>query len=366
MSSKSLKEAERVMTICNACRYCEGFCAVFPAMELRRTFTDPDLKYLSNLCHNCRDCYYACQYAPPHEFDVNVPRSLAELRVETYREFAWPGIFSGLFRFNGWWVSFVAAVCVVVALLLVGLGQRPEVLFGIHTGENAFYRVVSYPAMVLTFSVLALFVVIALWRGFCSFWQGTGKSSHALLDLRANLKAISDVLRLKYLDGGGYGCNYPDDRFSMLRKYLHHAVFYGFLFCLASTTVAAFYDHLLHLAAPYPVLSWPVILGSIGGGALLVGAGGLLFFKFTMDTRPALRGTFGMDVAFIALLWLTAFTGILLLILRATPMMGTLLTIHLGMVAGLFLSMPYSKFVHGVYRYAALVRNAAEQGRTKQ
>ncbi len=366
MSSKSLKEAERVMTICNACRYCEGFCAVFPAMELRRTFTGPDLKYLSNLCHNCRDCYYACQYAPPHEFDVNVPRSLAELRVETYREFAWPGIFSGLFRFNGWWVSFVAAVCVVVALLLVGLGQRPEVLFGLHIGENAFYRVVSYPAMVLTFSVLALCVVIGLWRSFCSFWQGTGKSSRALLDLRANLRAISDVLRLKYLDGGGYGCNYPDDRFSMLRKYLHHAVFYGFLFCLASTTVAAFYDHLLHLAAPYPVLSWPVILGSIGGGALLVGAGGLLYFKFTMDTRPALRGTFGMDVAFIALLWLTAFTGILLLILRATPMMGTLLAMHLGMVAGLFLSMPYSKFVHGVYRYAALVRNAAEQGRTKQ
>jgi len=94
--------------------------------------------------------------------------------------------------------------------------------------------------------------------------------------------------------------------------------------------------------------------------------GGLLYFKFSMDTRPAPRGTFGMDVAFITLLWLTAFTGILLLILRATPMMGTLLTMHLGMVAGLFLSIPYSKFVHGVYCYAALVRNAAEQEHTKQ
>ena len=43
MSSTVLKEADRVMTICNACRYCEGFCAVFPAMELRRTFTGADL-----------------------------------------------------------------------------------------------------------------------------------------------------------------------------------------------------------------------------------------------------------------------------------------------------------------------------------
>ncbi len=122
------------------------------------------------------------------------------------------------------------------------LGKGYMAGFGMTIG-TVFGRVVSYPAMVLTFSVLALCVVIGLWRGFCSFWQGTGKSSRALLDLHANLRAISDVLRLKYLDGGGYGCNYRDDRFSMLRKYLHHAVFYGFLFCLASTTVAAFYDH---------------------------------------------------------------------------------------------------------------------------
>ena len=94
MSSNTLKEAGRVMTICNSCRYCEGFCAVFPAMELRRTFTSGDLKYLANLCHNCRDCYYACQYAPPHDFDLNFPKAMAELRLETYSEFASPKFLS--------------------------------------------------------------------------------------------------------------------------------------------------------------------------------------------------------------------------------------------------------------------------------
>ena len=82
--TKLLNEAERIMVICNACRYCEGFCAVFPAMEMRRTFDDKDLVYLANLCHNCRGCYYACQYAPPHEFDVNVPQTFSDLRAETY------------------------------------------------------------------------------------------------------------------------------------------------------------------------------------------------------------------------------------------------------------------------------------------
>ena len=33
--SKNEKEVSRIMTICNACRYCEGFCAVFPAMTRR-------------------------------------------------------------------------------------------------------------------------------------------------------------------------------------------------------------------------------------------------------------------------------------------------------------------------------------------
>ena len=94
-----LTEAERIMTICNACRYCEGICAVFPAMERRRTFSDKDLIYLSNLCHNCRGCYYACQYAPPHEFKVNVPKTLQKLRVKSYVQGVWPSFLTGLFHY---------------------------------------------------------------------------------------------------------------------------------------------------------------------------------------------------------------------------------------------------------------------------
>ena len=45
--SEIMKEAQRCTTICNACRYCEGFCAVFPVMELRRKFTEQELKYFA-------------------------------------------------------------------------------------------------------------------------------------------------------------------------------------------------------------------------------------------------------------------------------------------------------------------------------
>ena len=91
-------EVIRVMQICNACRYCEGFCAVFPAMTRRRQFDEGDVGYLANLCHNCGACYHACQYAPPHEFGVNVPQALAAARNDSYSAYAWPVPLAGLFR----------------------------------------------------------------------------------------------------------------------------------------------------------------------------------------------------------------------------------------------------------------------------
>jgi citrate/tricarballylate utilization protein len=41
--------------------------------------------------------------------------------------------------------------------------------------------------------------------------------------------------------------------------------------------------------------------------------------------------------------------------------MGTLLALHLGFVFGFFITMPYSKLVHGVYRFGALIRYAKER-----
>ncbi|KPJ78437.1 MAG: hypothetical protein AMJ54_03585 [Deltaproteobacteria bacterium SG8_13] len=363
LSSDLLKEAERVMTICNACRYCEGYCAVYPAMELRRTFADKDLKYLANLCHNCRACYYACQYAPPHEFDVNVARVFADLRLECYREFARPALLAGMFRRNGLAVGILTAAALVTVFLLLGIFQDSPVIFAAHSGANAFYRVIPYPLFILPFSVLVVCLsAVLLWSNI-SFWRKTGGKLGELLDPRANLQAIGDALRLKYLDGGGHGCNYPDERFSMLRRYFHHLVFYGFILCLASTTVAAAYHHFLQWPAPYPYLSWPVLLGTAGGLALLAGTAGLLILKKKMDPLPGAPRARGMDVGFLVLLFFTSFSGLLLLALRATPAMGILLAVHLAVVAALFVAMPYGKFVHALYRFVALVRNARERSR---
>ena len=112
-------EVARVMQICNACRYCEGFCAVFPAMTRRLEFNKADVDYLANLCHNCGACLHACQYAPPHEFGVNVPQAMAKVRVQTYSDYAWPAGLGALYKRNG--LTLCVALAAGLALFLVML-----------------------------------------------------------------------------------------------------------------------------------------------------------------------------------------------------------------------------------------------------
>lgn len=355
-----LAEAERQITICNSCRYCEGYCAVFPAMEIRSDFEGGDLIYLANLCFECRDCFYACQFAPPHEFGVNIPQVLAEIRAETYQEYSWPGILGKLYRRNGLAVGLITVLSTVLIMLLA-IAFRRDALFTTQSGEGAFYRIVPYAAMVIPALLIALYCFAVFARGAYRFWRDTETNLAGMVSFRAFAVATKDAFGLRYLKGGGVGCNYPDERFSPVRRWFHHLVFYGFLFDFASTTVAAIDDHFLGQRAPYPLLSAPVILGTIGGIMLALGAAGLLYLKWRSDKQPAESRMLKMDVAFLLLLGLTSLTGLLLLVLRATPAMGTLLAVHLGFVAGLFLTMPYGKFAHVVYRYAALIRNALEQ-----
>ena len=149
--TKILEEADRLMTVCNSCRYCEGLCAVFPAMEMRRAFSDGDLNYFANLCHGCGACYTDCQFSPPHEFNVNVPQTLAIARAESYAAYAWPRAFSGLFARNGLSISIIAALSVAAFIFGFAAFHDRQVLFGIHTGPGAFYKLMPHNAMAALF-----------------------------------------------------------------------------------------------------------------------------------------------------------------------------------------------------------------------
>ncbi len=356
----TLREAERELTICNSCRYCEGLCAVFPAIELRTSFTKGDLSYLANLCHDCRACYQACMYAPPHAFAVNVPRALSEVRAETYAEYSWPRWLGRTLRGRAA-AAGVAGAGLALALAGVVLTGGGPGFLSAHLGPGAFYRILPWLALMLPSLAVSLFVVAVLLAGTAGLIRDAGGSWRALADRRVWWGALGDAVRLRYLTGGGGNCYYPGAQTpSSDRRVLHSLVFGGFVAAFLATTVAAIEQDLLHLEPPYPLLSAPVILGTVGGVAMVVGCAGLLWLKPRSTAALAAPAMSGMDTAFLVVLGLGSLTGLLTLALRATPLLGPALVVHVAVLAALYVTAPYGKFVHWVYRLGALLQYRAE------
>ena len=353
-------EVARVMGICNACRYCEGFCAVFPAMTRRLDFTPTDAHYLANLCHNCGACLHACQYAPPHEFAVNVPQAMAEVRGQTYVDYAWPPALGALYQRNGLTLSLALAAGLAFFLALAVAMKGG--LWGAAPGDN-FYSVFPHNLLVGLFAPVFGFATLALAMGVRRFWRDiTPVTSGAPANGPAAAEAVDAVLRLKYLDGGhGDGCHNEDDAYTLARRRFHHLTFYGFILCFAATSVATLYHYAFGWVAPYALPSLPKLLGVVGGISLMVGTAGL--WRLNRKRHP-LHGDLKqkpMDLGFIALLFLTSASGLALWLGRGTPALALLLCVHLGAVMALFATLPYGKFGHGIFRSAALLRHAVEK-----
>jgi citrate/tricarballylate utilization protein len=358
-----LQEAQRQLNICNACRYCEGYCAVFPALELRSAIREGDLVYLANLCHDCRNCYDACMFAPPHEFAINIPKLLAEARVRTYERYGWPQVLSRLVRRSVAGTAALVLAGIAMIWLAVAGSRGIGTLVSAHAGPGAFYAIVPYLALVVPALAISLYGVGVIVAGAWEFCNDTHGSPWDLLGPRALAQAAVEAATLRWMRGGGAGCYYPRRRGSQARVGLHALVFWGFLFAFVATVLAAVYQDLLDRLPPYPILSAPVLFGAVGGAMLVLGTTGLLVLKTRNDSVPTAAAMTAMDYAFLIVLDLVAITGMLLLVFRSTRAMGPLLVVHLGVLFGLYVTAPYGKFVHAVYRYLALVKRRVEEER---
>ncbi len=349
----AMDDARRAAEICNACRYCESYCPVFPAMFEKRAFSEGDLGYLANLCHNCKGCWHACQYAPPHEFGLNLPVTLANVRAENYAAHAFPRAAGQLFERNGLFVSMATAI--VIALVMLGsmLFVDGTVLTSVHQGEGAFYAVIPHNTMVWLGGLTFGWAIIAMSLGVWSYWGTIGGGPVRLPALKA---ALRDAATTRHLGSDGGGCNDLNEGYSQARRHAHLATMWGFLLCFAATSVATLMDYVLGWQAPYSWYSLPVVLGTIGGFGLMFGTVGLFWIKMVTDPAPEERNLWGMETGLLGLLFFTAATGLALLFWRHTSAMGWLLAVHLGFVLALFVTLPYGKMVHGVYRLAALVK----------
>lgn len=347
------EEARRQIEICNACRYCEGFCSVFPAMTRNKAFADGDLTQLANLCHNCRGCYYACQYTEPHEFALNIPAARAEVRVESWERLARPAALARLFQSQG--VALAGLLVVVLAWFFWALSAwRPD------TGAG-FYAHLAHTTMVAMFVPAFPGPLVLIALSIRDYWREVGGGRVRFAHIWA---ALGSAARMRNLSGGhGEGCNFEDgDRFTDRRRVFHQLMVYGFLLCFGATSSGTIMHYAFGWQAPYPLLSLPKMLGVPGGVMMVAGAVGLAWLKLRADRSLGAARVWGGEMAFFLLLGAVALTGLALYAATGSALVGPLLAIHLATVMVLFLLMPLSKMVHGFYRLAALVAEAGVAG----
>jgi CitB-like protein len=283
---------------------------------------------------DCRACYHACMYAPPHEFAVDPPTVLTAVRLASYRHYLPP---AGWPR-PGWWPArnarAAAAVLVVVALLA---------LVATTEGIGALLRHGSpyQAALLVTVLLPTVWSAAVMVRALAAYWHDVHGPLRDLADWRALATAVGYAARLEYLRSGGAECPYPGDDPSPARRRLHTAVAGGFALCFAATVAAAFLQDVMGVSPPYPLLSAPVILGTAGGIGMLAGCAGLFALKRRSDPAPGVA-----DYGLLLGLGLLALTGLLTLLLRATPAFGLILVTHLATIVVCFGLAPYTRVVH--------------------
>ncbi|HEY3684096.1 MAG TPA: tricarballylate utilization 4Fe-4S protein TcuB [Streptosporangiaceae bacterium] len=351
-------EAERQMNVCNSCRYCEGYCAVWPALELRTELTKGDLTHLANLCHDCRDCFTACMYTAPHEFDLNPPKVFTEIRTATYTSYVWPRNLPRPLR----GAAGTAVSAVVIGLVLLGLSVlTTDGLAFATTTSGSPYELLPYWLMLLVVGLPALWSAGVGLYAVAGYWRDTHGRLGDLASPRVWAAALRTAVTLRHMRGGGEEeCAYPTDQPTPARRRFHGLTFWGFLLCLLSTMAAGVEQDFLGIDPPYPPLSVPVVSGTAGGVAMIVGCAGLLALKRRAAPEQGTETMRRADHGLLGALLVLAVTGVLTLVLRETAAFGAVLLIHLAAIVVCFGVAPYTKFVHWVYRLLAVYQDEWE------
>jgi citrate/tricarballylate utilization protein len=298
-------------------------------------------------------------YAPPHEFDLDLPKALSAVRLNDYRRYVWPTHPPRLF--TGWWGVVAGATIATAILLAVAVAHTGwSGLVATTDGASGPYRVIPHTPMLILAFAASGFAVLVMAAAAHRYWREVPRPPGSLP--RAIYAAALESLTLRFMRGGGQECYFPvDDQPTPLRRRLHAVIVSGFALCLLSTVAAAVSQEILGTQPPYAWLSVPVIAGAAGGIGLVIGGVGLLRLKVRSSPVTSFREMTIKDYGLLVALVFLGASGFAVLALRTTSVFGVVLVIHLAAVLECMAMAPYSKFVHAVFRATALVRDNLER-----
>jgi quinone-modifying oxidoreductase subunit QmoC len=296
------------------------------------------------LCHQCNDCTIHCpRDARPGDVlqvvrglvveSLAFPRALG--RLVAGARATWPILFGVPILF---WIALLAAM---------GRLQPPA---DFHAYEQIVPHAVLYAVFFPMTGLVALAASISGWRYWQALGTATPRSTSFLSGLWATMVDISTHSRF-----GSCGT-------ARFRRLGHLLLFWGFVGAAATSGLLIVAIYVQGYELPLPLLHPYKLLGNVSAVALVVGAGILVVTRLTDRDRAGASTAF--DSFFTVVVALVIATGVLVELVRVlTPGLPAVAVasyvLHLGVVTTLFVTFPYSKFAHMLYRTLAMVHEKA-------
>jgi quinone-modifying oxidoreductase subunit QmoC len=291
------------------------------------------------LCHQCGDCTERC---PRDARPGDVVQTLRSKVIETL---AFPGVVGRLVgNVRRTWPILLGVPWLFWLLLWAGgvievpQGQR----------LHAYEDFVSHALIYAIYFPVAGWVTLAAAVGGVRFWRKMGQGTERQGSFLSGLWPVTkDVLAHKSFGA----CENV-----AIRRWAHLALFWGFVGAAVTSGLLVYAIYIMHEEMPLPLGHPFKILGNLS--AVLLVVGGVLLFVSRFATHRSLIKTSAFDMFFLGVVALVIVTGVVVEAARfvlSANTAGLLYTMHLGVVLTLFLTFPYSKFAHMLYRTIALV-----------
>ncbi len=334
---------------CFQCATCSGVCELAPdeAPFPRRQVLLAQWGRLDDLaadpavwlCHRCNDCTVRC---PRDARPGDVMAAVRALVVERLAVPRWLGRLVGAARVT-WPLLLGVPVAFWLALLaLTGHLAVPEPLV-------AYEQVVPHRLVYAVFLPVSALVLAATWVSARRFWRLLGSSGPPRRG--SFLAALPPVLAEIVTHRRFASCEA-----ARARRLGHLALLLGFVGAavVSGLLVVALYG--FHVRLPLPLGHPLKILGNLAALLLVVGVAVLAAERVA---RPEAGGrSTAFDTFFLAVVALVVLTGAGAeagRLLLPAPLAVAVYVVHLAAVLTLFVTFPYSKFAHLLYRTLAMV-----------
>jgi quinone-modifying oxidoreductase subunit QmoC len=290
------------------------------------------------LCYQCNDCTQRCPR------DVRPGDVLQTVRALVIEMLAFPRFLGRLVgRAATTWPLLIGAPILFWVILLAAIGH-----LAVPHGPLVYGDFVPHWLIYAVFFPVAGWIGYAGWVSGRRLWSLLGDESPRTGSFLKHLvPVVTEIATHK---------RFASCEAARPRRLGHLLVLWGFVGAAITSGLLVVALYAFHTEMPLPLGHPFKVLGNVSGVLLVIG--GVLLVSNRLNNNDRVGASTAFDTFFLVVVGGVIATGVLSEAGRLTfpaEFACALYVVHLGVVLSLFLTFPYSKFAHLLYRTLALV-----------